>query len=529
MGPGLMRDLQERTLRMAQDDLRRENYRQAWLRLEQAVQSNPGDFMARRQLAQFYDEAGLPQALDEWRILVRLEPGNDRNRFGLALCALRAGDPAAAQDALAGVSAGGRLNETYHRLAAGIAMRSGDQGTLASELAALSHLEPNNPRALFNQAALALAGGAPGQAAAATAQLEELARGSPMRIRATLALIQEASRTGKAGGMEALAERILPRNSSPGLLSLWALPPRGMPELVAYMKAQPNPEAGDAVRLAEWLCRQGQSADSLFWLDRLDPSVLATPEVQAARATCLVQMMDWRGLEAAVRAGAWGRIPDDALDLAFAAHAQSEWLHPEHAKDTWNDALDVASRSRDGLGVMLLLATEFQWRDEAEAVLWRMAKAAPADVGNWEKLAALATAEGSTQKLLEVYQGWVGALPANKVAAGGVAWLSALLDRSAEGVMEAANASNAGFVAAEALRLHRSGRGMDGLALLDSLPDGARSDLRPALVRGLLLSDLGQRDESERVLALIPEAQLLPEERALLEAAHARNGGAGPS
>jgi tetratricopeptide (TPR) repeat protein len=514
---------------MAQDDMRQENYRQAWLRLEQAVQANPGDFIARRQLAQFYDEAGLSPALDAWRSLVRLDPGDDDNRFSLGLCALRLGDLATARDALTGVSPAGRSKAMYHRLTASIAMREGNSVALAAELAALSRLDPADPRTKFNEAALGLYSGIQERAAAARKRLEDLARGESLRIRATLELVNEASRTGIPRSMEDLAERILPPGPQAQLLSFWPARHRGLPELTAYMEAQPQPDARDAVHLAEWMCRQGHAPEALAWLDTLDPVVQVTPQVQAARATCLVQMKDWRGLEAAVRAGAWGRIPDDALDLAFAAHSQREWLHPDHAQDTWKDALDVAAKSRDGLKVMLLLATEFQWREEAEAVLWRMARATPSDSSNWEKLAALATAEGSTQKLLEVYQSWVQSTPDNAAAAGGVAWLSALLDRSAEGVTEASNATNPGFVAAQALRFHRSGRGTEGLSLLDALPEAVRSDLRPELVRGLLLSDLGNRDESESVLARIPEGQLLPEERALLEAAHVRNGSAASS
>jgi len=526
LGPRLVRSFQQRSLRMAQDDLRQENYRQAWLRLEQAVQSNPGDFMARRQLAQFYDEAGLPPALDAWRTLVRLEPANDDNRFGLALCALRRGDLGTARSALAGVSATGQDGTMYHRLAASVAMRSGNREELAAELAALSRLEPGNARGIFNEAALELAGGTPGQSEAARSRLEELARGGTLRIRATLELIQDASRTGKPEALEALAGKILPIRPASSQVPSWPSRETGLLGLVAYMEAQPKPEPRDAVHLTDWMCRRGEAAEALAWLDSLDPTVQATQELQAARATCLVQMRDWRGLEAAVRAGAWGRIPDDALELAFAAHSQEEWQHTDHARETWSDAIDVASRSRDGLRVMLLLATEFQWRNETEAVLWRMVRAVPADPSNWERLAALTTAEGSTQKLLEVYQAWVQAVPKDPIAQGGVAWLSALLDRSAEGVLEASGSGNPGAVAAQALRLHRSGRASDGIALLATLQTSTREDARPALVRGLLLSDLGQRDASEDALARIPETQLLPEERSLLEAAHSRNGGA---
>jgi tetratricopeptide (TPR) repeat protein len=459
VGPMLARAWHERSLQADLEELRREEYRQTWQGLEQAVQSDPENLAARRQLAEFYDEAGLPLALDEWRAIIHLDPANQANRLALAQCAQHLGQSAGGKDA------------------------AGDR------------------------------------------RLEELARGDSTRIRATLELIRKATRTGSPRSIEALARKVLPPASRPGLISSWLFPRRAMDDLIAYMVAQPQPGPGDVVALAEWMCRQGMAREALSWVDGLSPSLRATPQVQGARATCMVRLKSWRGVESAVRAGAWGAVPGEALDLAFTAHTLRELRLSDQAADKWSRALDVAGRSEGGLRILLRLASELQWQDEAEAALWRLAGASPGDTANWEQLAALATAEGSTQKLLDVYKAWAKTGQDNAEATGGVAWLSALLDRSAEGVMEASNLSNPGFVVAEALRLHRSGRGADGLALLDTLPQAAQGDVRPSLVRGLLLSDLGQRAESEHVLARIPESQLLPEERALLEAAHVRNGG----
>jgi tetratricopeptide (TPR) repeat protein len=444
---------------MGKEDHCRQGYRNAWQALAQAVRSDPEDLMARRQLARFYDEAGLPLALDEWRALVRLNPADDEDRLGLNLCISRLGALPARRNA-----------EEVDRL-------------------------------------------------------EEMARGDARRIPATLALIQDAIRSGRPSPMEAVAEVVLPPERHAGLLESWLVPDRGVWDLVCHMQAEPRPDAADAVQLAEWMCRRGLAPEALGWLDGLSPWLRATRAVRSARVTCLVQMKDWRGAAAAVRAGAWGDIPGDALDLAVEAHTLREESQPDQAGDAWDRALDAAARSRDGLKILLLFASDLQWQAEAEAALWRMAKTTPSDPANWERLAAMAAAEGSTQKFLEVYQAWVHSWPGSPAAQGGVAWLAALLDRSAEGVTEDFNASNAGFVAANALRLHRSGRGNEGLALLASLPPASREDIRPSLVRGLLLSDLGRREESERVLARIPESQLLPEECALLEGAHAKNGG----
>ena len=58
LAPKFERNLSARSVREAQVLLQQQDYRRALLVLQQAVQANPGDFEARRELARFYGEAG---------------------------------------------------------------------------------------------------------------------------------------------------------------------------------------------------------------------------------------------------------------------------------------------------------------------------------------------------------------------------------------------------------------------------------------------------------------------------------------
>jgi hypothetical protein len=458
-----------------------------------------------------------------WRELVQLAPRNDADRLELALWGVRLGDLATARDAIAGISATGRAGAEYHRVAAGIALRAGDQKALAAELNELAILEPDNPRAQFNRAAIQLSGGDPALAGSARRELEALARGVPLRIRATLELIRAVQGDGDEG-YRLLAEAVLPARSRFTAVFSWSAPPRGLLDLISYMEEQPNPEPEDAALLADWMRRQGLVPEAAFWLNTLDPGTQRNRAVLEVRASCLVELRDWRGLENALRQGVWGRATDDALDLAFAAHLQRAGNHAEHARDTWGDALDSAGGSLESLHVLLRLAGEIGWTSAAEETLRRIVRVNRHESEAWQALVAIAMAQGASEKLLQCYTDWSQAEPDNPEARGGLAWTAAVYRHTWPAAGAAAKlGANPGWAAAHALALHAAGRDAEALAGLNELSPEAQADRRVALVRGVLLAGRGLRAESARALTAGAAGPLLPEESALVVGARAKN------
>ncbi len=523
LAPKFERQLAEKSLRQAQEMLRQQDYRRAQLMLEQAVQTNPGDTEARRQLARFYEELGSPRALPTWRELVRLTPGDDTNQIGLALCALRLDDLATAREAAAAVGSVGQATVEYHRLAAGIALRAGNRVVLDREIAELATLEPDNARAQFNYAAIELASAKPSVAESARRELMTLARGQPLRIRAALELLREAA-PNAVTAYPVLAEKILPPRGGLPSFTSWAMAPRGIFDLIVYMQGQPNPEPEDAAILAEWLRRQGLAAEAAFWLGTLETATQNDPQVLAVRASCFVQTHDWRGLAGALRQGAWGRMSDDLVSLAMASRLQGERRHPDHARDSWGDALELAGNSFETLRALLRLSEEMGWPAQTEATLQRIVKVSPRTAVAWQALAAIAVGAGATERLFEIDNAWVKADPNQPAALASRAWVAAVLGRSTPGDAAAdRNLSAPAFAAARALRLRAADRGAEARALLDGLPAAAKDDRHVSLVRGLLLADAGQRAESEQALGAAASGPLLPEESLLMQAAHVKN------
>jgi tetratricopeptide (TPR) repeat protein len=409
----------------------------------------------------------------------------------------------------------------YHRLAAGIALRAGNKAVLESEVAELATLEPDNARAQFNHAAIDLRSDKPERVETARQTLVALARGKVLRIRATLELMRADAHIATTA-YPVLAEQILPaRGGLPSFVS-WAMAPRGFFDLIVYMQGQPNPEPEDAAVLANWVRRQGLAAEAAFWLGTLEPATQNDPQVLAVRASCFAEIHDWRGLAGALREGAWGRMPDDVINLAMAARLQRDRRHQDHAQDTWNDALDVAGNSFETLRALLRVSEELNWSKETEATLQRMIKVNPRTTSAWQGLAAIAVGAGTTEKLLEIDNAWVKAEPEEPAAVASQAWVTALLGRAGP-ADTAKNLSFPAFAAARALRLRAAGHGDEAWALLERLPASAAYDRHVALVRALILNDRGQRADSDQALTVAIDGSLLPEESLLVQTARGQN------
>jgi hypothetical protein len=410
---------------------------------------------------------------------------------------------------------------------AAVALKKGDQAALAKEIAALATLEPGDARAQFNWAVVRRGSSDPAVRAEAQKQLEALAKGDAMRIQATLELIPIAVRQYSTTAYSKLAEAIL-RPMPGAFVTALGAPPRGLLDLVQHMESQPNPSADDAALLGEWLVRQGYPADAVLWLGTLKPELQSDRAVMAATAFALGRVHDWPGVEKQLRQGAWGKIPDDVVTLAFAARVQHTRAKADHADATWGDAVELAP-SVDALRVLLRLSNEFNWPTQSIRVLRQIARVTPRDGANWRVLAATVAALRPASELLAVYSEWARAMPADPIPHGQVRWVQTLLGHGPAVNPAATEAAFPALSAARAVELDETGRAPAALAVLSAVPAGADGDWRVALARGLTLAQLGRRAESESALALAAAAPLIAEEKALLERARTLNSNGGPA
>ncbi len=530
----------DRILRSAEAYLVKEDYRSAYLLMEQFVRKDPMSLVARRLLARVNEVIAPEQALIEWESLVQIEPGNPDNYVGYATTALKVGQPARLPPILAALQKLEPEGMEYHRLAAGSALAMGDSAELRKHIERLATLEPQNPLTRFSLAALQLNSIHPPEHEPARNVMAEFARGDGLRIRATLALIADAPRRWPDEKTTArlyarLADALKLRDSRGGsatrYVSIQGFSPRptGLSVLLEHMKAQPSLSANDVQMLTQWMLQIGQGREALLWLDTLDEPLRATNAVRQGMVACAVALESWPRLEQLLSHGAWGPVPAEAMKLAFAARALRAGQNASKAGSQWNSAIRLCEQSQPGLRVLQRLALIWHWPDKQAQVLWVLVRQFPVDESAWRTLAQLAQAEGSAAELWRIYQAWVQAAPPSPAVQAERA-LIGLLIRTGETGLDAKadelfrqHPEVPGCRVARALALWRAGRAAEGLALLNAGEMNYAREPRFALVRGLILATLGRKAESEDMFALVQNAKLLPEESALV--AQARQSG----
>jgi hypothetical protein len=528
-----------RIVRIAKVFIETEDYRSAYLLLDQHARTFPDNLDARRLLAKVLEEYGAGQGLDEWENLLTLEPGNAANQIGYITSALRVGQLAKLPEALATLEKLQPDSVDFHRLRAAYALAKGDAATLRNSIESLARLEPDNATTQFNLATLRLNSPLPTERDAAREKLEQLARTDPLRIRASLALIKDAPARwpddkDPAQHFVALVHRLeldkSPLATPAGLLLTGAIRVRkpGLPVLVNHLLNQPAPSSEDAVLLAQWMMQIGQAREVLVWLETLPQKTREAPGVFAIRAACAVALQSWTQLEKFLSEGAWGPVPVDAVKYAFQARQLREQKNESRAEAVWNNAVQATADSLPGLRMLYRLTQHWRWPAKESQVLWSLVRRFPNDQLAWQKLTGLALASRDTVQVWRTYTAWVQAAPANvtvqieRLVIGLLTQTKdpALIAQAAE--LFRGHPDFPGARLAHGLGLWRDNRAGDALAILDAGKIKPTDEPRLALARGLVLASLGRTGESEQMFALVKPEWLLPEEVALI--ASARSG-----
>lgn len=506
--------LENRTRARVQSHLEQQDYRSAQLTLEQAVQVSPHSLTARRALAEFYEAAHSPLAVGRWREVAALAPQDDEIRLKLAAAALRLESASAARAVLAEVSPAGKKLLSYHQVAAGIALAEDNAAELQEHLTALAALEPDNPRTKIGLASLRLRSRDPAVVAGARAELERIARGENQRIHATLALLLAIPRDDPGNALRELARAILPKGAwRPGVSEMFAL--------IEHMKAEPRASPEDAAALLEWMVAKGQAREGLLWLSTQRVAVHGEPAVLAACASAAVQLRDWRLLRQLLLDGAWGRISSEGIELAFAARVQRERASIGNAKETFADAIEVASSSLPTLKVLNRLCAIWGWPEESERVLTRVVRDFPREQSAWLELLAKAAATEKSARYGEIARRRAQALPADPAAQAFHVYAAVLTGQDDSEIRQAALAalSREDALAEELaagllLRWREKAVGKAIAALTSRQVATLTRSAKGALIYGAALTAAGEDGAS--FLNRVRGLPLLPEERALL-------------
>lgn len=527
-----------RLIQTADSYLAQSRVREAVLLLEQSTQVDPENFAARARLAAVYDAAGLPEAVEEWERLVELRPNDGELRHGLAQALFNRGMWDRLPEALAELHRVQPGHAGYHRLRAAMALVRGDRSMLLESVDALVRLDPNSELMRFTAAALRTSSPDRAEAEAARAELEQVARGDRLRIRATVALIEDAPLRWPAavnsGAVYArLAQRILVPAARDPMTA--ALPrdnayrePLNLTGLIAHMEGQTDLEPADILTFERWMLAGQRVRELLVWLETLPEPARSFPATRMAVANCAVLSKDWPRLEPMLDAGAWGAMPVGAIRQAFLGRRLREEGDAARAWTAASRAITLTGASANALRVLSRLGELWDWPEFREKVLWTITRQFPENSFGWRNLTRLALARKDAEMLARVYAAWTQRDNNPEVQAEFLAFT--LLNRPAEAA-EATPRTEALFREhpdalscrlARSLALWRAGQAAEALAVLDGTVIDYRHQPVLSLVRGILLADLGRQRESADYLRMVPEEQLFPAEKQLLDAARAR-------
>jgi len=526
----------KRIVRIAQAFVATEDFRSAYLLLDQYLKIHPENLEARRLLAKVLEEYGPGQGLPEWETLVKLEPGNSANYIGYITSALRVRQIQKLPEALATLQKLQPNGIDYHRLSAGLALVTGDVVALRQSIEALAQADPENPTTQFNLATLRLNSSVVAEVSAAREALEKFGRGDTFRIRAALALVDDAPKRWPKEKDPAKLYRLIVRqleigksslDSPSGFMKTGAIRLRdpGLESLLEHLQTQPSPTPEDVSMLTRWLLKIGRAREALVWLETLPLKTRESPSALASMAACAVGLEAWDKLEEVLLQGAWGPVPSEAVKYAFQARLLREQKNDSRAETIWNNAVKAAEQSLTGMRMLHRLVQVWHWPGKEAQVLWALVRRFPNDSLAWRQLADQVLTTRDTKQVWRLYNAWTEATPSNlqaqieRVVVGLLVrpQEAGLAGRAAE--LFRLHPNNPGCRLAQALALWRGGLNSEALIVLDAVPLNLSAEPRAALTRGLVLGSLGRRTESERMFVLVPSEVLLPEEAALIAAA----------
>jgi thioredoxin-like negative regulator of GroEL len=506
------------------------DYHNLLLALRRATVLAPTDPATWHEAEKYLARLGSPEAIVAREQLARLEPGNLAVRLALVQEALAHGRVESARAALDGLDEAARRDVAFHRLAAAVALATGRESELEEHLTAMRQALPQDPDARFNLAAVHLWSLDPAVQAAARADLERLTENPAYRIRAAIMLLTETARQRDQARMLALLQQLLAR-FAPGTVADFASP--GIPAweaLIQGMKAAAAATPEDTALFARWLADAGRAHEAASWLAELPAARGNRPEVMDAAAELSAQTGDLHRLDALLRDGAWGAMPDAVRLLALAARIQHLAHGDLRARATWSDAVAACGNSAEGLRALARLGGLWQDRDDTEQALEALLIHQPQAGWAFEALRNSYTSNQDLPKLYDLYLRWRPQRPDDDELAAAWVTLACTLGRdsveaAARGEQLYRNNPTAPLAAAAAAAGRWSqGHPAEAWTVLAGLRPAERLQPMVAFWCMLVLADLGRKDEAATALAAISIPDLAPEPLALLKKAAAKVG-----
>ena len=503
-------------------------YKEAFLTTQQILGANPANVDGCRFMAEQTERAKDPSTLIWRRRVAELSPALE-NRLALAAAALlfeRPPCPLASQT-LAGIQARHEETVAYHLIAAQLALKLNRLEDAEMHYQKAIILEPGKESHQLNLAVLRLQSKEPSVVATARATLERLATNPRLRIFALRSLVSASLEVKDVEKARQFSEQLLtlPQcafgDRVQHLTLLYSLRSPTFDAFLSNARSEASTNELQVYQLSGWLISRGLAEQALAWIEALAPVVKAKQPVPKAIVECLLAKKDWAKLELFLNEQQWGG--QEFVRHALLALALRNQDRREAAELRLQGAARLASKHAETLAVLRQMLESWGWQSEADDMLRLLAKEFPNERWVSQALCLAYYSKGNTAGLYETYSRMLKSVPPDAPTKNNFAMICLLLNTNLDQARAMAEEAyrteprNAAFVSTRAFSLHTQGKHSEALALFQTLPSADLETPGIALYYGLALVAAGEVAQAQKFLSLAGHAQLLPEERRLLE------------
>ena len=517
---------EHRLVKEASHFLEKQDYRNAGLCLQRALQINSLDVEANKLTADLLEAEGAPAALN-WRIrAAQLQTNNVEFRFAWAQTALKMNDLPSAVQALRGVDEKFRTTAQFHKLAGALAWNVHDVADAEKEYSAALQLEPTNQAVILNLATVRLVSTNQAEADKARLSLESIPTNSPLHLTALRYLATDAAARKSFDRAMAYSQEVIndPKATyGDKLTHLQILHQAGSPQFDSWqttLEKDATRSPVHAYALGHWMQMEEAPMAALRWLQSLPHDTQTNQPVPLGITDCQIALKDWKGLLATVGKQDWSEL--DYYRLALESLAERHLDENLEAKTAWNRVWLLSSHRLDRLARLDQITTAWEWTPERVQVLQQIASEFPREKWAEEQLIALYYADGKTQSLADLLNKMYSADPTNIQVKNNLATVLLLLKsdlpKAHRLASEAYNSStnNPFFACTYAYSLLLQSKPGEAAKILDTFKPEYLKNPSIAAYYGVIEAQAGHANAARDPLKLAETAKLLPEETALV-------------
>lgn len=512
--------------------LRKNDFRNAALCLQRALQVNPLSLAAARSMGDMLEQARVADAVN-WRArAAQLAPADASLRLAWAETALKFHDSRSAERALEGISEATRSGVAYNKVAGALAWETGHRDKAEHLYEAAIGQEPGNQTLRFNLAIIRLASTNELVTEVGRKELDLMTTNAEFKIRALQNLKTDATAHTNLARALAYSSRIV-REPDAALADrmdhlqlLRALKDPGFKVWRSGLEAEASHSPATAFALGQWMMTVEGPTNTFQWLKALPVTIQTNQPVPLLVADCHLFLKDWDGLLATVQKQNWGE--GECFRLALESRAENALGEAAISRAAWDKAVRLSSQRLDRLTRLSQLSANWGWSAEHLSVLRKIAADFPDALWAKDRLMAELYNSGNTRELEQFLSANFESNPSNASVKNNFASICLLRKSGLETAYRLAQEAydsepgNPYFMSTYAYSL-----------LLQKRADAAEkiaSGIKPEYLKipsiaayyGAVEAEAGHKEAAREALKRAESAPLLPEEREIVRLAESR-------